>query len=1195
MDASFSSPSPNLTSTSLLSRKWPPFFTSLYRKFAQINTHLTFLSSFSRHTIPTYEHLHKLNSDISKLDLQIFKELLPSGDVTFGYFDENQILLQHLEKVQYSVQKGYAQNQPKTVDDAYEALAKESSSPGLERQLLVFEFCDVRTQGIGAVIKGKTSFQGNSKRPKVEKNNGPEFFSSSSNMSLGTLTQEQLRAIIKGRNDRFYNCIEDFLGGFSEKDISEGVPMKFLVENATKHLPELENMDDPVTLMENVSNTNENSPELSEKPPVEDMLLALKNAPLFKDQIRKVYTLTEARKARLEPIDSGLLHPDLVDALWKYKGVDAVEGGLYLHQAKAISAIINERKHVIVSTSTSSGKSFIYQLPIINEILQDCYSGINSKRRTTTAMLIFPTKALAQDQMRHLKELISHLPQNNRKIVVDTYDGDTPAKSRGYIRNFADIIFTNPDAIHAAILPNQSSEELGQNRGWLEFLSNLKYVIMDELHVYKGTFGIHVSYVMARLNRLRATITLNDSVPLYISCSATIDNPETHFRTLCAIPHSDEVLHVFEDGSPSTEKKMVIWEPPVLMNKKGQRELPQAELASATSLKTPIQSAFLPRENIIGELAKILVHLLCSLPSIKVIVFCPIRAVCELLIKEIKTLISEKKHPKSGSISEHDVMAYRGGYSKSDRRAIEHKMFLGHLRAIVATNALELGIDLSDLDVVISCGFPVLKLNLHQQFGRAGRGKTSKGSLAILVCGSSPVDRHYLKNSHELCDKTYEDLCIDGFLDGSLNKLVMGMHLQCAAFEWPLDLENDAKWFCLRQDTNAQQKFKALCAEKLHTDKKGFYRTDPRYLPWPAEKLSLRAIEQTMYAVVDITDNRNIVIEEVEELRTSFTLYEGGIFLHQGLPYLVKDFNPEDRYAKVERVKVTWTTLQRDFSDVDPMEIELVKQLSISKSASPTDIPVFYGKIQTTIIVFGYFKVNRKGEILEAVEVKNPPVVLKSKGFWIDIPSKAIDLIKEKSLNPAGGIHAAQHAIMNVLPLFITGGATTNPNARFTPNGADAELSTECKAPEKEFARRQSARQRPARLIFHDSKGGEQGTGMSEKTFEYIDEIIYATYERVRDCECEWGCPLCVAGTFCKENMLVMSKPGAVIILGSLLGVDVEELKECVPDGPEPNMPLIGTETIVREEGGIVKFSRDVQIVAVKKATRKLSHIKQES
>ncbi|GEQ67256.1 hypothetical protein JCM33374_g920 [Metschnikowia sp. JCM 33374] len=624
------------------SHAWPVFFSELYRKFRHINTHLTFLSSFSRHTIPTAAHLRKLNADISDLDLQMIKHLLPPGDVTFDYFDENQVLLQHAETVSYSAQKGYAQLQPKTVDDAYEAVARAAEMPSHERQLLVFEFCDVRTQGIAAAIKGKNMPQ---KRQKTDLVSGPGFFSSSKNMEIGSLSQEQLQAIIKGRNERFHSCIDAYLDTFSPHEISEGAPLKALVETCTADLPEPTIMADPVTIMETSTKPGEDGVSSSEKPPVEDMLLALKKTPLYKDQIRNVYTLTESRAACLEPVDPGLLHPDLIDALWHYKAVDAVKGGLYFHQAKALSAIINERQHVIVSTSTSSGKSFIYQLPILNEILRDIDANANINKRPTTAMLIFPTKALAQDQMRHLKELISHLPQNKRKIIVDTYDGDTPAKSRGYVRNFADIIFTNPDAIHAAILPNQASEELGGGRGWSEFLFNLKYVIMDELHVYKGTFGIHVSYVMARLNRLRATISLNDSVPLYISCSATIDNPETHFRTLCAIPQSNEVLHVFEDGSPSTEKKMVIWEPPVLMNKKGQRELPQPQLHSATSLKTPIQSAFLPRENIVTESAKILVHLLSSLPTIKVIVFCPMRAVCELLIQRGQDTYIRKEAP----------------------------------------------------------------------------------------------------------------------------------------------------------------------------------------------------------------------------------------------------------------------------------------------------------------------------------------------------------------------------------------------------------------------------------------------------------------------------------------------------------------------------------------------------------------------
>lgn len=1154
---------------------WPDPFKDLYRKFALVNTHLTFLSAHSRLTIPTFSHLQKLNNDISKLDLQMIKDLLPDGDVSFDYVDENQVMLAFVEKVAYSREHGYTQNQPSTVDDAYEELSKTTQKK--EKQLLIFEFCDVKTHGIGGIMKGGD----HRKKQKTM----PEMFVSSSKLQMDLLTQEQLQLMITGRNNRFRRCVDEYLDSFP-LDSEEGEAFKQLVERNMPAIPQKPHMDDPVELMAFRASQNPQG----EKPGVAEMLSVLEQKPLFKDQILTVTTLTAERGALYESILPDEIHPDLVDALWDYKGIDAIEKGLYKHQAEALSAVMNG-KHVIVSTSTSSGKSLIYQIPVLNDILKDSDAHINTSKRTTTAMFIFPTKALAQDQKRHLNELIDHLPKRSRRIIVDTYDGDTPAKERGYIRNFADIIFTNPDAIHAAILPNHAME-MGQPRGWSEFLENLKYVVVDELHVYKGTFGVHVSYVMARLNRMRTQLSMSE-VPRFISCSATIKNPESHFRTVCAIPLSDEIVHVSEDGSPSSEKKMVVWEPPVLMNKRGESGT-QQKLALANSLEAPIKSPFLPRENIIGELAKILVHLLCKLPTIKVILFCPIREVCELVIKEVRTIITSNDYPEWNNISEHDVMSYRGGYSKKDRRAIEQKMFSGQLRAIVATNALELGIDLSDLDVVICCGFPGLKLNLHQQFGRAGRGKASKGSLALLVCGANPVDRYYLQHSDELCDKeSYEDLCVNGLFDGSLNQMVMSMHLQCAAFEWPIDLEEDTKWFSPNNSPQLNKIFHTLCNEKLNQDNKGFYRTDPRYLPWPAEKVSLRSIEQDMFAVVDVTNNRNIVIEEVEALRTSFTLYEGGIFLHQGMPYLVKDFNPEGKFAKVERVKVTWVTQQRDFSDIDPMEIELVKRLQPPAMDTPSDIPAFFGKIQITTIVFGYFKVNRKAEILEVVEATNPPVILQSKGFWIDIPSAAIVAIQEKQLNPAGGIHAAQHAVMNILPLFVTGGATTNPNVRYTSSLGDAELSTECKAPEKEFAQRQSKRKRPARLIFFDAKGGSQGTGMAAKTYEYIDEIIHTTYERVVGCECEWGCPLCVTGSFCKENLLVMSKPAAIIILGALLGHDIEELKAKVLDGPEENMPKIMTETI---SGGAqhVKFSPEVEILEVREASKPLTVVKQE-
>lgn len=1177
------------TTTNIAEPSIPAEFLSLRRKFRRINTHLTFLASFSRHTLPSLSHLQTLDPNITACDLQMILLLMPTG-VTFGYVDENEIMLG--EKVKFSWARGYELQL--AVDAAYAPVEPA-------RPVLLFEFCDSKTQTVGAVARA-------GRMRGVRKEERGPF--SSAQLAVTPLPQLQLQATVRARNARFDSAVAAWPGSYAD-----------LCARAQATLPVAPTLADPVeesqkseTTNGRLSESNKNGnidPTLPESPVSCDaMVAALEKAPLFRNQHYVSAPLTAARNASFAPAPADL-HPHALAALRK-RGIDPA--ALYTHQARALDAVLGGT-HTIISTATSLGKSLVYQLPIISRILHDADMGWNTHSRTATALFVFPTKALAQDQKRHLLELVAQLPPGARKISVDTYDGDTASGHRQHVRRFADIVFTNPDAIHAAILPNALE---GENRGWPNFLTNLRYVVVDELHVYRGTFGVNVSFVMARLNRMLAHMGAR---PVYVLCSATINNPEAHFRAVCALTATDEVVHVAEDGSAAKEKVLVVWEPPVLMNKRGelpsnwskgykpqtllrpmhQSRLPpnvdpssnaEANLGVESNLDLTSQqqglgsdlpspaSLFLPRESILSETAKILVHLLTSFPNIKIIVFCPIRQMCELVIKEVRALIKDNRNTQWNALHEHDVMAYRGGYSKSDRRAIEQKMFRGELRAIVATNALELGIDIADLDVVISCGFPQLKLNLHQQFGRGGRGSSSNGSMAILVCGANPVDRYYLNHPQELCDmSSYEDLCIEGILDSSLNEMLKTMHLQCAAFELPIDLERDLRWF----SRNSPDEFVRLCKENLHPDNRGAYRTDPRYLPWPAEKVSLRAIEETAYAVVDITNNRNVVIEEIEELRTSFTLYEGGIFLHQGYPYLVKEFNPDEKYAKVQRVDVTWLTQQRDFSDVDPVQIELVKQLFPPSVTTPTDIPVFYGPVETTIIVFGYFKVSRKQEILEAVDVKNPPVVIRSKGFWVDIPRGVLGAIEDKRLNAAGGIHAAQHAIMNTLPIFIAGGATTDPNVRFNSSLGDAELSTECKAPEKEFAQRQSKRKRPARLIFYDSKGGPQGTGMSAKTFELIDQIIYTTYRCIVECDCDWGCPRCVTGSFCKENMLVMSKPAAIIILGSLLGYSLEEMKSKVPDGPEPNMPPVNVETIT-ETGRGVKFAPDVQIVAVRKA-----------
>ncbi|KAG7192510.1 uncharacterized protein KQ657_001605 [Scheffersomyces spartinae] len=1165
--------------------KLPPEFKRLFRLFYILNTRLTFLLTHSSSTIPSYDVIAKFylpQDDLHPVDLAIIKALLPEGDVFYDYVDENQLHLLFVEKVDFNWKTGYHQHkESESIDDLKNGGGNNSD------QILIFDFRDARINSIASTMFKR-------RKPNNVGRGDDLFFLLLKELKLQNLTTKQIQGIIASRNDKFLKCINTWLDQYSDDEVANNIPMDKLKTLAVLPVPQV--FVDPIeNLVTSTSSSSSSSSSTDAKqyPTIDMMLKALHQKPFYKDQIVTTKVLNPPRAAKTNTINLEFIHPDLQLGLDSLKKID-LEKDLYTHQAQAIDALISENlKHVIVTTSTSSGKSLIYQIPVLNDILWDIDSGL--KGRHSTALFIFPTKALAQDQKRHLQDLIDKLPLNNkRKIIIDTYDGDTPSSLRRGIRSHADILFTNPDSIHASILAHHDT--LDDHSSWEHFLKSLKYVIMDELHVYKGTFGVHVGLVMSRLRRICDSLGNVDIQ--CISCSATINDSVEHFKTVCGIPPTEAVVHIFEDGSPCSERRLVIWRPPPLMNKLGKTAA--TEQSATTSTNNYTASPFIPRESATTELAKILLQLLTNVPNIKVIVFCTIRKICELLMKEVKSLLKEQNKFGPIKVDNNDIMAYRGGYSKSDRRIIERKMFNGDLKAIIATNALELGIDLADLDVVITSQFPFLKLNLHQQFGRAGRAKDSKGSLAIFVGGSNATDQHYMTNPDELVDRsTYEDLCVTSLINGGSTDSIMEAHLQCAAYEIPLNIMEDMKYFVREtsdhDDLIKENNYSQIVLKNLIKDNKGYYRTLPKYLPDPHTKVTIRAVEEDTYAVVDLTNNRNIVIEEIEASRTSFSIYKGAIFLHQGLPYLVEEFNAEGKYAKVKRVDVDWITQQRDFTDVDPQETQLIKPLHPIDLPLPSDIPAYFGLVRSRTIVFGYFKVNRRGEILEAEEVNNPPFIVDSKGFWLDIPSSALDAITKKSLSPAGGIHAAQHALMNMLPIFVSGGATTNPNAKFsgaTSSVGEAELITECKAPEKEFAKRQTTRIRPARLIFYDAKGGIDGSGISANVFKQIDHILYATYNRVVDCECVWGCPLCVCASFCKESNAVMSKPAAIIILAAFLGLDILLVAEGLPDGPEENMPSIEVETVAPVAAPI-KFATDVQIVQTRRIPNEVQ-IKQE-
>ncbi|SCU86898.1 LAMI_0D03994g1_1 [Lachancea mirantina] len=1041
----------------------PNGFKELRKIFFRLNTFYTFLMS-RKHVVTTFEVLKKpIEKDLKRClgieDLAKIAYLLPR-DVDFKYVDINQF---QTESKKFDFNRGgYEQKS----SDIFQLRPENSEFDSIEEtQVLVFEFTD-----------------GNLSRSLSRK----DF---KTQVKLPEFTPEAMKKMISKRKEIFEASIRRFL---SECRLRNVDPWERLEQESAGVIPHKKEYVDPIESMMK-AHEGETSVVVDEstnatRPTIPILLAKLKLWELYNSQIVDEFLMAK-RAPKFGDLDFRM-SPEVLQVIEHDR--------FYSHQAEALNAI-HRGEHVIITTSTSSGKSLIYQLSAMDALLKDPES---------TFMYIFPTKALAQDQKRSFQLLISKIPQLQH-VLVDTYDGDTEKVNRAFIRKNARVIFTNPDMVHASILPNHPN--------WRHFLMHLKLVVVDELHVYKGLFGSHVALVMRRLLRLAKSFYNNHEMQ-FVSCSATVKRPVEHMRNIFGI---QDLVLIEEDGSPRGEKHLVVWNPPLLSQHMRRRE------------------------NFIQESARILVELILS--NVRSIAFCYVRRVCELLMKEVRNILQEMNRTDLL----HEVMSYRGGYSPSDRRKIEQEMFHGNLRAVISTNALELGIDIGGLDCVLMCGFPLSLANFHQQSGRAGR--RNRDSLTLVVASDSPVDQHYVAHPELLREGGNRDSFQELILDFD-NMLILEGHIQCAAFELPIKIERDENYF-------KKENLSKICHERLQQDENGFH-TNNRFLPWPSKLVSLRGGEEDQYAVVDITNGRNIVIEEVEASRSSFTLYDGGIFIHQGYPYLVKEFNPDERYAKVQRVDVDWVTSQRDFNDVDPREIEMIRSLESS------DVPIFFGKIQSTIIVFGFFKIDKHKRIIDAVETHNPPIIIDSKGFWIDLPPRVIELCQQKELSIAGGIHAAQHAVMSLLPSFIVAGVD--------------EIQTECKAPEKEFAERQTARKRPARLIFYDSKGGKFGSGLSTKAFEHIDDILEGALERVKNCPCDWGCPECIAAPICKENCLVLSKPASLIILHSILGHSESDYFDSIAEGPEPNMPEIKVETIVPAHEQ-VKFTSDVKIIDVRK------------
>lgn len=700
--------------------------------------------------------------------------------------------------------------------------------------------------------------------------------------------------------------------------------------------------------------------------------------------------------------------------------------GLYGHQAQALDAISRGR-NVIVATPSASGKSLCYHLATL-QMLHDDPLG--------RSLYLYPTKALAQDQMRGLKDLACPDLLSEREVA--TFDGDTPQSQRLEVKKRAKVVLSNPDMLHFGIMPNHAS--------WSRLFRHLKYVVVDEAHVYRGIFGAHVGNLLRRLRRICA---LYGSEPQFIFSSATIANPRAHAESLCGLPFDT----VTDDGSPHGEKYFGFWNPPIVDEARGMRK-------SANS-----EATYLFRQLVQSQ--------------IRSLVFARTRNLTEL----IYVYAREQLSPELADM----ISPYRAGYLAEDRRRIEREFFSGNLLGLVATTALELGIDIGDLDATVLTGYPGSIASAWQQAGRSGRSVGS--SLSFLVAQDNPLDQYLMRNPGFFFGRNFEDALIDPG-----NPYVLMPHLLCAAWESPLTA-GDTGYFGAAMEEGARQ---------LETEGKLRRRRDKWYpapsIKYPAQDVSIRsAVGQ--YAIMDDSNGR--VVETVDASVAFFQVYPGAVYLHQGISYLITELDVAGRTAIARQATVDYYTQTKELTDISTEKTWKQKQAG--------GVRVCFGDAEVTTRVTGYRKKRQFSEEVIAEEPLDlPPQTFSTKAVWFGVPQEAVNELYRADLDLAGGLHACEHAAIGILPLFALcdrndlGGVST----AFHPDTGV-----------------------PGVFIYDAYPGG---IGIAEKGYEVVQGLWEATLKLVRDCPCHDGCPGCIQSPKCGNNNQPLDKQAAIVMLDAL-------------------------------------------------------------
>jgi DEAD/DEAH box helicase domain-containing protein len=655
------------------------------------------------------------------------------------------------------------------------------------------------------------------------------------------------------------------------------------------------------------------------------------------------------------------------------------------------------------------------------------------------ALYLSPTKALAADQLRQMRVF------DIDEVRAETYDGDTPTTVRASIRRGANIVLTNPDMLHIGVLP--------YHQLWRGFLSRLAFVVVDEAHVLRGIFGSHVSLVLRRLRRVAARYGAH---PTFAMASATIGNPAEHASALTGL----DVEAVTIDGAPVGERHFAFWNPPFL-----------ADEAEGRRRSSNIEAARM--------LAELVAH------EARTLAFSKTRVGAELVARYARQ--------RAGFIGESGIVAYRAGYLASERREIEAGLQDGRYPGVSATNALELGIDIGDLDAVVLNGFPGTVASARQQAGRAGR--SGQSSLAVVVPQDEPLDQYYASHSNEFFAKPHEAALVN-----PANPHVLGPHLGCAAYEVPLG-ESDAGVF----DANAL----AVLTKQMLDD--GDLRERRGRLYWarpgaPAPGVDIRSAGGAPFRIVEEGTGR--LIGTVDGARAYATVHPGAVYLHQGDTYRVSDLVVDDRVALVAADTAEEYTQPRTDTDVLVIAVEDEGRLGACG--------LFRGLVEVTEQVVAYQRKRLPGgETIEAHDLDLPPQTLVTRAVWYTIPDRllrdGLHGLEDDGDVLLGSLHAAEHAGIGILPVFAMcdrwdiGGLSTN----FSPDTGE-----------------------PTIFIYD---GHPMGAGIADHAFTVARDHLTATRDHVHHCPCAVGCPSCVQSPKCGNWNEPLHKLGAVRVLTLLL------------------------------------------------------------